>query len=90
MKTKIVFSVVSGENDIYLSQAMTAAFSCRYYNPESTILLVVDESTAMLIEQKLSNMKKYINEIKKNINRKDDFLEAVFNYSFDTEFFNAI
>ena len=30
MKTKIVFSVVSGENDIYLSQAMTAAFSCRY------------------------------------------------------------
>ena len=27
---------------------------------------------------------------KKNINRKDDFFEAVFNYSFDTEFFNAI
>lgn len=63
MKTKIVFSVVSGENDIYLSQAMTAAFSCRYYNPESTILLVVDESTAMMIEQKLSNIKKYINEM---------------------------
>lgn len=63
MKTIIVFSVVSGENDIYLSQAMTAAFSCRYYNPESTILLVVDEGTALLIEQKLSNIKKYINEI---------------------------
>lgn len=63
MKTKIVFSVVSGKKGIYLAQAMVAAYSCRRHNPDATILLVVDQDTATVIEEECSNIKKYVSEV---------------------------
>lgn len=63
MKTKIVFSVVSGENDIYLPQAMVAAYTARKNNPTANIVLVVDEDTGKVVNTKLPNIKKYVSEI---------------------------
>lgn len=63
MKTKIVFSVVSGKEGVYLSQAMIAAYTCRHHNPDATILLVVDQDTATVIDEEWSNLKKYVSEV---------------------------
>ncbi len=42
---------------------MVAAYSCRRYNPDATILLVVDPDTATVIEEEWVNMKKYVSEV---------------------------
>lgn len=63
MKTKIVYTVVSGKGDIYLPQAMVAAYSARKYNPNAEIILVVDTDTSLVIDQDLPGIKKYLNDV---------------------------
>lgn len=43
MKTKIIYVLVSNENDCYLEQALVSIYSLRLYNPDANLLLLVDE-----------------------------------------------
>ena len=63
MKTKIVYTVVSGNGDIYLPQAMVAAYTARRYNPSANIILVTDQPTSSVIDAKLSAIKNYVNDV---------------------------
>ena len=40
MKTKIIYVLVSNENDCYLEQALVSIYSLRLYNPDANLLLV--------------------------------------------------
>lgn len=45
MKTKIVYTLISGISDIYLEQAFVSMTSLRYHNKNAYIILVVDDCT---------------------------------------------
>lgn len=45
MKTKIVYVVVSNDNDIYLEQAYVSMYSVKYYMPDAHITLLTDKLT---------------------------------------------
>lgn len=63
MKTKIVYTVVSGSQDVYLPQVMVASYTARKTNPTAQIVLVVDQETNVVINNCLPNIKKYVSEI---------------------------
>ena len=63
MKTKIVYSVVSTENDSYLEQTLLSAYSARHFNQGARIELVVDEITAATLIGKREEIKKYISKL---------------------------
>ncbi len=63
MKTKLVYTVVSGKNDIYLPQALVAGFTARKYNPNASILLVVDGNTMQVIDDHLASIREYFTDI---------------------------
>lgn len=63
MKTKIVYTVISGKNDMYLPQALIAGYSARLYNPSATIILVVDTETASAIDETMTSFYKYFDSI---------------------------
>lgn len=63
MKTKIVYTVVSGSQDVYLPQVMVASYTARKTNPTAQIVLVVDQETNIVINNSLPNIKKYVSEI---------------------------
>lgn len=46
MKTKLVYSVVSNENDYYLEQAYISMSSARHHMPDVHIVLVIDKATS--------------------------------------------
>lgn len=50
MKTKIIYVLVSNENDCYLEQALVSIYSLRLYNPDANLLLLVDEETSRTLE----------------------------------------
>lgn len=45
MKTKIVYVVVSGKNDVYLEQAYVSMYSVKVHNPSAHISVVMDTLT---------------------------------------------
>ena len=45
MKTKIVYVLVSSNNDIYLEQAYVSMYSVKYYMPDAHITLLTDKLT---------------------------------------------
>jgi len=62
MNTKIVYALVSNDNDIYLEQTLVSIYSLRLYNSDAKVILVVDEDTDKTIQGKRSEILKYINE----------------------------
>lgn len=64
MKTKIAYVVVSDEKDIYLEQTLISIYSLCLYNPNVTIILVVDDITDATINGKRSEILKFISEKK--------------------------
>lgn len=46
MRTKIVYVVVSTDDDIYLEQTWASAYSLKMYTPDSYIVILTDEATA--------------------------------------------
>ena len=52
MKTKIVYTLVSGGNDIYLAQVAISSYTVKYYNPSAHVILVVDVQTSEYIKNK--------------------------------------
>lgn len=63
MKTKIVYSVVSGENDYYLEQAVMSIFTLKYYNPNAVVFLVVDVATQQRIIESRRMILNYISSL---------------------------
>lgn len=63
MKTKIVYTVISGDSDIYLPQTMVAAYTARRYNPNASIIIVTDYATNLVINTRLSAIKGYVSDI---------------------------
>lgn len=62
MKTKIVYSIVSDENDIFLEQALVSVYSLRFYNPNAIVILVVDNGTDATLQGNRGEILKYISE----------------------------
>lgn len=62
MNTKIVYVVVSDENDYYLEQTLVSAYSARLYNPNAEILLLIDSETDRTIVGKRKAILKYISQ----------------------------
>ena len=46
MKTKLLYVLVSGPDDVYLEQAYVSAYSARKHNPDACIVLLTDSVTA--------------------------------------------
>ena len=51
MKTKIVYVLVSSDNDIYLEQAWVSLFSLRHFNKDAVVEMVCDERTSSRINK---------------------------------------
>lgn len=64
MKTKIVYILSSTENDYYLEQTMISLYSLKMHNPESHVILIVDERTEKSITGTRKNIMQYVDEIK--------------------------
>lgn len=56
MKTKIVYVLVSTNNDIYLEQAYVSIYSLRKFNPNTHIILLTDDLTNQTIIGLRKNM----------------------------------
>ena len=64
MKTKIVYLVVSSDDDIYLEQAWASIFSLRHFNKDVDVAVVCDDRTAKRInEQSPEEFRKIAGEI---------------------------
>lgn len=62
MKTKIVYTIVCGENNTYLEQTVVSAYSTRLHNPKAHIVIVVDEETNIIIENNRPLILSYVDE----------------------------
>ena len=51
MGLKIVFDVISSEEDNYFEQAWVSMFSLRHFNPDAYVVLLTDDTTAQTIEK---------------------------------------
>lgn len=60
MRTKIVYVVVSNDNDVYLEQALLSVYSAKFYNPNTEIILLVDNFTNATIKGKRAKILDYI------------------------------
>lgn len=63
MKTKIVYVLISSENDLYLEQAWLSLYSLRLHNPTTHVSVLVDESTQSSLVGKREGFKKLPTEI---------------------------
>lgn len=63
MKTKIVYVLVSTDDDIYLEQAFVSMYSLREYNPDAYIVLLTDDLTERSLVGKRRGMVDLASEI---------------------------
>lgn len=75
MKTKIVYVVISGEQDIYFEQVWASAWSMKHYNPKAHILLLTDETTKQTI---------YSDARKESLN----YIDEIVTVEFDRDYSN--
>ncbi len=75
MKTKIVYVLISSDDDIYLEQAYISMFSAKYYMPDCHIVLVTDKLTS----------ETFIGTRKNEVKYADDFIVV----DLDSNKFNA-
>ena len=62
MKTKIVYAVTSDEKDYYLEQTLVSVYSLRLYNPQATVILLVDNKTDTTLIDKRAKILEYISD----------------------------
>lgn len=62
MKTKIVYAVTSDETDFYLEQTLVSVYSLRLYNPETRVVLIVDDKTNDTLIGKRAKILEYISD----------------------------
>ena len=63
MNTKIVYVAVSSPDDYYLEQSLLSVYSLKHHNPNSYVILVVDEDTKVTISGKRSEILKYVDQL---------------------------
>lgn len=63
MKTKIVYVVVSDNNDYYIEQALISVFSLKMHNPNAFVEFAVDEGTNDYLKAVYSNAFQYVDLI---------------------------
>lgn len=51
MKTKIVYSLIASENDLFLEECWVSIYSLRIFHPEACVVLLVDEPTKQYIDK---------------------------------------
>jgi len=64
MQTKIVYAIASKMDGLYFEQAYISMTSLRIYNPEAWVILVVDDFSNRVLENKLFSFDSLINEKK--------------------------
>ena len=64
MKTKIVYCIVSNDEDIYLEQAWVSIYTLRRHNPDAEVILLVDKDTELTLIGKRSGIKELVAEVK--------------------------
>lgn len=62
MKTKLVYVLTCAEEDTYIEQALISVWSARYWNPDATIVLIVDDNTDSLLAGKRGELLNYVSE----------------------------
>lgn len=75
MNTKIVYVVISSEQDNYFEQVWASAWSLKHYNPEAHILLLTDEETKLTI---------YSDARKESLN----YIDEIVTVDFDADYTN--
>ena len=63
MKTKIVYCIVSNDQDIYLEQAWVSIYTLKNYSPEAEVFLIVDKETESTLVGKRAGIKELITEV---------------------------
>jgi hypothetical protein len=63
MRTKIVYVLVSSDNDIYLEQAYVSTYSLKYYMPDVDITLLTDRMTAESLKGIRSKEIEFVDDI---------------------------
>lgn len=63
MTTKIVYALVSSENDTYLEQTLLSMYSLRLHNKNAYVILMVDTDTKKTLSGKRSIIETYTNEL---------------------------
>lgn len=63
MKTKLLYVLVSSENDIYLEQAYVSISSAKYHMPDVHITLLIDRLTELSLTPDRRNKLKAVSEI---------------------------
>lgn len=63
MKTKIVYCIVSNDEDIYLEQAWVSIYTLRRHNPDAEVILLVDKDTELTLIGKRSGIKELVAEV---------------------------
>ena len=62
MTTKLVYTLTCAPDKHYIEQCLMAVFSARHYNPDATIVLIVDDKTDALFVGKRAELLNYITE----------------------------
>ena len=63
MKTKIVYCIVSNDNDIYLEQAWVSIYTLRKHNPDADVILLVDKGTESTLTGKRGGIRELVTEV---------------------------
>lgn len=63
MQTKVVYALVSSENDYYLEQAYVSMYSVKFHEPSAEIVLVVDSLTQNSFKGKRNELLNLVNKI---------------------------
>ncbi len=63
MNTKIVYVLVSRENDIYTEQAYVSMFSVKYHMPDAHITLIIDSITKESLSKRRVDILQYVDEL---------------------------
>lgn len=59
---KVVYILVSSDNDLYLEQLWVSLYSLRIYNPTVEVVLLMDDATVKTLESNRSKIREYINK----------------------------
>ena len=63
MKTKIVYCIVSNDEDIYLEQAWVSIYTLRRHNPDAEVILLVDKDTESTLTGKRGGIRELVTEV---------------------------
>lgn len=64
LRTKLVYVLVSSDNDIYHEQALLSTWSAKHWNPNACIVLVMDDKTSVRLDSLNSELLSLITEKK--------------------------